>query len=159
MTATQFTEDFKIVGTLDGSEPTTRVFDVDASGSGATISKGDLVILDSTAGYVKKAPDGAANTSQWVGIATSDSDETGSVDGTVAVAFSTAGLVVRGAPTTPGNLALALKLTRVTLDVSGGGVQTVDENDTTNGVLRVLTYDTTNSTIDVVVPCHLPFVS
>ena len=160
MTATQFTGDFTPIGTLNGTEAVTRTFRVDASGSGLTISKGDLVILDTTAGYVKKAGDGAASTSRWVGLAVSDSDETGSVDGTVEVLFSPSGLIVRGQATTVGNLVDAIELTLVTLDVSGG-VQKVDENDTSNGVLCVLDFDATSGaeTIDVVVPCHLPYVS
>jgi len=160
MTATQFTGDFTAIGTLNGTEATTRTFRVDASGSGLTISKGDLVILDTTAGYVKKAGDAAASTSRWVGLAVSDSDETGTVDGTVEVLFSTGGLIVRGKPTTVGNLAAAIELTLVTLDVTAG-VQTIDENDTSNGVMTILGYDATSGSeyIDVVVPCHLAYQS
>lgn len=158
MTATQYSGDFRIVGTLDGNEPTTASFDV-KSGAAASIEAGDLVIVDGgNAGYVKKAADGASSTAEWIGMATGASTDTASADGTVQVAFSGAGLIVRGQATTPGNFAQAIKRTRVTLDVSGG-VQKVDENDTSNGVLRIWAYSVTDSTIDVVVPCHLAFVS
>lgn len=158
MTATQFTGDFTAIGTLNGTEAVTKEFDV-KSGAAISIQKGDLVIVDgSNAGYVKKAADGAANTARWIGIAESDSDDTASADGTVQVLFSPSGLLVRGLPTTAANLTQAIKLTLVTLDVASG-VQKVDENDTTNGVLAVYAYNTTDGTIDVVVPCHLPYVS
>lgn len=159
MTAVQYTQDFKTVGTLSGHEPVSKQFDV-KSGALTSISAGDLVIVDgSNAGYVKKAADGASSSAAWIGRAKTDSTDTVGADGVVTVEFDSVGLVVRGLPTTASNLAQAIKLTRVTLDVSGGGVQTVDENDTSSGVLRVLTYDTNAGTIDVVVPCHLAFVS
>ncbi len=158
MTATQFNGDFRQIGTLDGREPVVMEFDVKA-GAATSIEDGDLVIVDgSNAGYVKKAADGAASTAEWIGLAVKDSTDTASADGVVKVALSPVGLIVRGLATTPGNFAQAIKNTRVTLDVSTG-VQKVDENDTVNGVLRVLDYNTTDSTIDVVVPCHLAFVS
>lgn len=158
MTATQFTGDFDAIGSLCGEEVVSRQFDV-KSGAAASIDVGDLVIVDGgNAGYVKKAADGAANSAEWIGRAVTTSTDTASADGVVTVEFAPSGLVVRGLATTPGNFAQAIKNTRVTLDVSGG-VQKVDENDTTNGVLRILAYDTTNSTIDVVVPCHLTYVS
>ena len=151
--AEQFTGDFRTVGTMDGSQPVTRTFDV-KSGAAASIAVGDLVVVDGgNAGYVAGAGNGAASTSTWIGRAVSTSTDTASADGVVDVEFSPAGLIVRGTPTTPGNLAQAIKGTKVTLDVSGG-TQTVDENDTTNGILTVLAYDDTSGeeTIDVVVP-------
>jgi len=158
MTAVQYTSDFKTIGTLDGGAPVVRTFDV-KSGSAASIAIGDLVIVDGgNAGYVAKAGDGAASTSRWIGKAVTTSTDTASADGVVDVEFHPSGLVVRGLATTPGNFAQAIKNTRVTLDVSGG-VQKVDENDTVNGVLTILAYDSTLETIDVVVPCHLVLVS
>ena len=158
MTATQFTGDFTAIGTLNGTEAVTKKFDVKA-GAAISIQKGDLVIVDgSNAGYAAKAANGASSTARWIGIAESDSDDTASADGTVQVLFSPSGLIVRGLPTTAANLAQAIKLTRVTLDVASG-VQKVDEDDTSSGVLCVYDYNTTDGTIDVVVPCHLSVVS
>jgi len=158
--ATQFTGDFDTVGTLDGSSPCTREFDV-KSGAAASIEVGDLVTVDDgNAGYVKKAADGASNAREWVGRACKASTDTASADGVVEVEFAPSGLIVRGLVTTVGNLAQTIIGTRVTLDVASG-VQKVDENDTTNGVLRVLSYVSTSGeeTIDVIVPCHLTHVS
>jgi len=39
-------------------------------------------------------------------------------------------------------------LTQVTFDVDADGVQTVDENDTSNGVARILAYDADEGTVD-----------
>ncbi len=149
--AEQFTGDFHVVGTVDGSAPLNREFDVEA-GAASTIAAGDLVTVGN-AGYVAKAADGAASTVVWYGLALNASTDTAGADGVVTVAYSPSGLIVRGAPTTPGNLAQAIKYTKVTLDVAAG-VQTVDENDTSNGILSVYAYDATTGaeTIDVVVP-------
>lgn len=158
--AEQFTGDFITIGTLDGSEPVVKEFDV-VSGAAASIAVGDLVTIDDgNAGYVKKAADGASSALQWIGRCVKNSTDTTTAAGVVEVEFSPAGLIVRGAPTTASNLAQAIIGTRVTLDVTAS-VQTVDENDITSGVLRVLDYDSTSGeeTIDVIVPCHLTYVS
>lgn len=160
MTATQYTGDNRIIGTLDGNQAVVREFDV-KSGTTASIAEGDFVTVDnSNPGYVKTAANGASSALEWIGVCVKASDETAGADGTCEVAFSPSGLIVRGTPTTPGNLAQSVKLTLVTLDVTTG-TQTIDENDTSSGVLRVLTYDDTSGeeTIDVVCPCHLNFVS
>ena len=150
--AEQFTGDFHGIGTRDGSQPVTDTYSVEA-GAVSTIASGDLVVVGN-AGYVAKAADAASTDNTWVGMAVSASTETVAADGEVVVAFSPDGLLVRGLPTTPGNLAAAIINTSVTLDVAAG-VQTVDENDTTKGVLTVVAYDTTNGTIDVSVPFQL----
>jgi len=152
--AEQFTGDFHVVGTRDGSEAITAEFNV-YQGAAATIAAGDLVIVDgSHAGYVLYAPDGASSDNIWVGMAVSASTEGVSTNGTVQVMYSPAGLIVRGKATTPGHFTVAIINTAVTLDVAAG-VQTVDEDDTTKGVLRIVRYDVTNSTIDVDVPFQL----
>jgi hypothetical protein len=121
------------------------------SGTTATVKMGDLIVVDaSNAGYVSKAPNGASSTLTWVGVALGASDETTSADGTVDVRVSKAGLVVELDATTPSNLAQALIGTKVTLDVSGG-VQKVDENDTSNGILTILSY--ASPKVKVLVPC------
>lgn len=152
--AEQFTGDFHVVGTRDGSEPITAEFNV-YQGAAATVAAGDLVAVDgSQAGYIIKAADGYSSDNTWVGMAVSASTEGVSTNGTVQVMYSPAGLIVRGVPTTPGSLAVTILNTAVTLDVTVD-VQTVDETDTTKGVLRVVRYDSTNSTIDVDVPFQL----
>ncbi len=156
MAATQYTGDFRVVGTVGGDSPVTRVFDV-VAGAAASIAIGDLVIVDgSNPGYVAKAGDGASSTSSWVGMAVSNSTDTALADGTVEIMFHPSGLVVRGTPDTPGNLAQAIIDTQVTLEMAAAD-QEIDENDTSNGVLTIVTYDSTsgNETIDVVVPFNL----
>lgn len=155
--AEQFTGDFHIVGTVDGGEATSREFAV-VAGAASSIAKGDLVVIDAgNAGYVAKGANGASNSVRWLGMAKSDSTDTVGADGVVDVAYHPSGLIVRGVPTTAGNLAQGIFNTLVTLDVTTG-VQTVDENDTANGVLSVWDYNTDDSTIDVVVPFHIPWV-
>lgn len=156
---TAFVGDFKTVGVVGGNQPEVAVFDV-VAGAAASIEAGDLVIVDgSNPGYVKKAADGAASTARWVGRAVKASTDTVAADGVVEVEYHPNGLIVRGLATTPGNFAQSIVGTRVTLDVSTG-VQKVDENDTSNGVLEVIRYATISSSdIDVIVPYHGPYVS
>lgn len=156
--AEQFTGDFETIGVVGGEQPEIDTFEV-KSGTTASIAVGDLITIDdSNPGYVKKAANGASSSLRWVGRAVTASDETASADGTVEVEYHPSGLIVRGLPTTAGNLAQAIKNTLVTLDVSTG-VQTVDENDTSSGVLVIKAYDTDAGTIDVIVPCHLVYQS
>lgn len=143
-------QDVKLVG----ETPMSQEFLV-KSGTTGSIKFDDLVILDgANAGYVKKAPNGASSSDTWVGVCVRASEETASADGAVEVRFSKAGLVVELEVTTAGNLAQSVIGTKVTLDVSGG-VQKLDENDTTNGVLTILSYDATAGTAKVLVPCNL----
>lgn len=131
------------------ARPTATEYATDAGTS--DIEAGDWVKLDSTQGYVTVCADGDSNAATWVGIAASDSTHTASADGVVRV-FDNPAYVFRGKPTTPANLAVSILNTFVTLDVDGDGVQTVDENDTTNGALLVLDFDNSVSgeeTIDV----------
>lgn len=120
---------FEYKGTIDGSTPNSRVFDV-ASGTTASISIGDLVVVAD--GYAAKVANGGGTTGGRYGLARSASTETTTAAGSVQVDFSPVGLVLQGVATTPGNLATAFKFDKVTIDVSGA-TQTVDENDTTNG--------------------------
>ena len=123
---------FKIV---DGKPYETKTFATDAGST--DIAVGDLVILGkTTAGYAEKAPATTVVTDNILGVAVSASDHTASVDGTVDVAFSYAGLLCEATATTPTNLTRAVVGTSVTLDVSGA-TQTIDENDTTNGFIYI----------------------
>lgn len=146
--------DFQILGTLNGtpicSTPETSVKEsAVVAGTTSSITYGDLVVYAN--GYWAKVADGGANAAGKYGIALGTSTETASADGYVSVAYSPDGLLVKGAATTPANLAQGVLGDKVTLDVTGG-VQTVDENDP-NGVLVVKTYDSTSVT--VVVPYAL----
>ena len=159
MTAVQFTGDFRTVGVVGGGQPEVAEFDV-VLGVLTSIEDGDLVIVDgSNAGYVKKAADAASNTARWIGRARKDSTDTVAAAGTVEVEYHPNGLIVRGNATTVGSFAQSIIDTRVTLDVAAG-VQTVDENDTTNGALTIIRYATVQaSDIDVIVPFNSPYVS
>lgn len=150
------TYDFTLVGAVDGSTAMstsgTSVKDsaVVGSGSGATISPGDIVRYLN--GYWAKVADGEATAAGLYGMAVTTSTETGSVDGLVTVKYHPSGLLVKGKPTTASNLAQAILGDIVSIDV-GSGVQTVDENAA--GILRVRDYDnsvTGNETITVILP-------
>lgn len=119
------------------------------AGSAASIKAGEWVVQN-TGGdveYVTVATDGAANTSTWVGVAATTSTDTAAADGEVYV-FDNPDDKFVGKPTTAANLADALLLTQVTLDVSSSD-QTIDENDTVNGTLIVKDYDTDRGEITV----------
>lgn len=138
--------DFSVVETSTKNNPT-RSFSVQA---GATpILVGEPVIVDGgNPGYVIAAPDGAGSTSSFAGlVAASDSTQTASADGIVTV-YDDPEIIVRGKATTPANLPVANKLTKVTIDLTGG-VYTFDEDDTVNGVATIVDFDTTAGTVDV----------
>lgn len=139
--------DFAVVDST-GTTPSSRKYKVKA-GSAASIKAGEWVVQN-TGGdveYVTLAANGASNSSVWVGVAASNSTDTASADGEVEV-FDNINYVFRGRPTTPANLATALLLTQVTLDVASG-VMTIDEDDTTNGTLQIVGFDADADTIDV----------
>ena len=100
--------------------------------------------------YVVAAADGASTTQVWIGIAASEDTVTASADGEVYV-YDNPEYIYRGKPTTPANLAPSIINSKVTLDVDGNGRQTVDETDTTNGVLTIKGFDATagEETIDI----------
>ena len=148
--------DFQSLGPVEGgtAQQTSGTSAQDsgvASGGAATIEAGDVVVYAN--GYWAKVADGGAATAGQYGLAVEASDETASADGLVTVLYHPAGLLVRGTPTTVGNLALAIIGDRVTMDVASGN-QTVDENDAGNGELRILRYVSTSGqeSIDVVLP-------
>ena len=118
--------------------------------AGATaINPGEFVIQD-TAGdaeYVQPPADGASNTATWVGVAATLDTVTAGADGVVYV-YDNSTYQFRGKATTPANLTTANILTQVTLDVTAGA-QTVDENDTTNGTLRIMNINADDGTVDV----------
>lgn len=148
--------DFRFRGTLSGEDAISEVKDV-KSGTAASIDEGDLVIPDNgNAGYVRKVADGEVITQAYrVYYAISASTETAGADGTVKVMYAP-GMILEGKAKTPANLAQAVIDTKVTVDVDTG-VITVDENDTTNGFLRIKRpeggaskFDTTNGIIEVI---------
>ena len=138
--------DFHVVDTGNGEAPVAHRYITDA-GQGA-INAGEWVIRDaSEPEYVDIAADGAANSATWVGVAATTATHTASADGEVWV-YDDPNYVFRGLPTTSSNLADTLLNDQVTLDVTAGA-HTVDENDTTNGTLRIVGYDSSAGTIDV----------
>jgi hypothetical protein len=140
--------DFRYVGTVNGAEPTERDFNV-VAGTTASIAIGDVVVIAN--GYAAKVADGGCAAAGFYGLATSASDETAAANGTVRVQFVVGdALIVRGAPTTASNLAAAILFDRVSMDVDGNGVQTVDENDPNAAyALFIWDYDDADDTIDV----------
>ncbi len=148
--------DFKLIGTLNGESTTGVVKDVKA-GAVASIAIGDLVIPDDgNDGYVRKVANGEnSTTATRVYIATSNSSDTASADGTVEL-VTAPGMILEGTATTKANLAQGVIDTKVTVDVAAG-VITIDEDDTTNGFLRIrrpaggaANFDTTNGVIEVI---------
>lgn len=97
--------------------------------------------------YVTVAANGAADSAVWVGVAATTDTVTAGADGVVYVYDDPNYLFVGGA-TTPANLATTVINTQVTLDVTTN-VQTVDENDTTNGTLIIRDYNSGRGTVVV----------
>ena len=133
--------DFRVTSTT-GGEPTAHKYQVQA-GAVTTIKAGEWVIQGTgdDVEYVTIAADGAANTAIWIGVAATDSTDTVAADGEVYV-FDDPNYIFTGKATTFTNLATTSILTEVTLDVDGSTTaQTIDENDTTTGTLRIMSYD------------------
>lgn len=139
--------DFHVLDPDNGSTPVAHKYHV-ILGTANSIKAGEWVIKDgSNANYVKVAADGASNTAVWVGVAASTSNDTTAADGTVEV-YDNPDYVFRGKPTTATNLAYTIRFDQVTLDVTSS-VQTIDENDTSNGTFIIQDFDTDKDTIDV----------
>lgn len=139
--------DFSYQGTFDGVERSERDFNV-ANGTTASIAIGDIVTMAD--GFAAKTGNGEANATGFYGLAVEASNETTGAAGTVKVVYHTSGLILRGIPSTPGNLDPAILFDRVSLDLDGS-TQKVDENDPNAAYsLFIWDYNTTNGTIDVV---------
>lgn len=146
------------IKTLNGGEgnlPAPFIQELDVkSGTAGSIEPGMLVVKDgSNAGYVAAGANGATTSAIVVGVAASTSSETASADGKVLVESAPYFLAQMFA-TTPGNLSQAVKLTACTLDVSSGSY-TVDENDTTNGFIRIYSYDSATGECIVSFACDV----
>jgi len=105
------------------------------------IKAGELVIQDGSGDeeYVMLPSDGAANSSVWVGLAVSNDTNSASADGIVYVVDALDAEFI-GKATTWANVSKSVMNTKVTLDVTST-VQTLDENDTTNGCFLMLNYN------------------
>lgn len=124
------------------------------SGTAGSIEPGMLVVKDgSNAGYVAAGANGATTSAIVVGVAASTSTETASLDGKVLVESAPV-ILAQMFATTPGNLSQAVKLTACTLDVSSGAY-TIDENDTTNGFIRLYSYNATTGECIVSFSCNV----
>jgi len=142
---------FEYRGVVEGSaSPVSMKKDV-KSGAVGSINFGDLVRADDgNPGYVKKGANGDTLTlAPKAFYAISTSTDTAGADGYVYV-LSGDNMVLSGTATTPANLSQARIDTSVTLDTSGDA-QTIDENDTTTGFMKIRRpiagasgFDTTN---------------
>jgi hypothetical protein len=139
---------FTYQGTADGEAPGEMELNVAVSGTASTIKIGDIVVVAN--GYASQAGNGGCVTRDMIyGLAVSDSTEAVAAEGTVKFIYSHSGLILRGTPTTPANLAVGILFDNVSLDLSGT-TQTVDENDPSAAYcLKIMDYNTTNGTIDV----------
>jgi len=119
--------------------------------AGATAPEvGQWLIQDTGADaeYYQLPADGASNANNWGGVVAQIlTAVTATADGEYLI-YDAQDTTFRGPATTSGNLADSILNTKVTLDVNSS-YQTVDENDTTNGVLFVEGYDASNGTVDV----------
>ena len=79
------------------------------------------------------------NSSVWVGLAVSNDTNSASADGIVYVVDALDAEFI-GKATTWANVSKSVMNTKVTLDVTST-VQTLDENDTTNGCFLMLNYN------------------
>jgi hypothetical protein len=106
------------------------------------IKAGELVIQDTSGDeeYVQIPANGASNTAVWVGLAVSNDTNSASADGIVYVVDALDAEFI-GKATTWANVTKAVMNTKVTLDVAST-VQTLDEDDTTNGCFLMLNYNT-----------------
>ena len=138
-----------------GTLPTYPVKAEIVAGTAASVKTGYLVIEDGgNAGYDKAAPDATDSTSTIKGIAAGESTETAALDGRVEIVRAPV-IIARMKATTPGNLARTVINTKCTLDVSSGSY-TVDENDTSNGFIKILDYDnTTDGNCIVEIACEV----
>ena len=136
---------FTNVTGLNGETLTPKEYTV-ASGTAASIEPGMVVVI--TSNNAAEAANGVDNTADIIGVAASTSTETAAAAGTVLVKRAPV-LRAKAVATTPGNLSSSVILTKCTLDVTGTS-HTVDENDTTNGFIRILDYDnTTDGNLDI----------
>lgn len=138
-----------------GLVPTSPVKAAVFAGAAASVKAGYLLVEDPTGGSegtVMAAANGTTTSSTIFGIAAGDSTETATANGEVEYVRAPV-LICKMKATTPANLATAVLLTQCTLDVSSGSY-TVDENDTTNGFIKILWYDnTTDGNCIVEIPC------
>jgi hypothetical protein len=119
--------------------------------AGSTAPEAGQWLVQNTGGdaeYAVLPSDGASTSQIWVGVvAQIVKAVTATVDG-IYLVYDAAGNSFKGPVTTSSNLATSLLQTKVTLDVSSND-QTIDENDTTNGVLYIEEVDLNGNTVIV----------
>ncbi len=117
--------------------------------AGSTAPEYGQLLVQNTGGDVEYAvlpSDGASNAQNWVGVVGQVlSAVTASADGEYLV-FDPRYTSFVGVVTTAGNLADSVLNTKVTLDVNSDD-QTIDEDDTTNGVLFIEDYNSSAGTV------------
>ncbi len=106
------------------------------------IKAGEMVIQDASGDeeYVQIPANGDTNAKVWVGLAVSNDTNSASADGVVYVVDALDAIFI-GKATTWTNVSKAVMNTKVTLDVAST-VQTLDENDTTDGMFLMQNFDT-----------------
>jgi hypothetical protein len=134
--------DFRVV---DGHRWGARPYQTKAGQT--AINAGELVMQDVSGDeeYIIAGANGGSTSDTWVGVAVTNDTNSASVDGVVYVVDAVDAEFV-GKATTFTNLSSASILTSVTLDVAST-VQTLDENDTSNGCFMITGYN--SSTKDV----------
>ena len=120
------------------------------AGAATSVKTGDFV-LQNTAGdvhYAKAIGTGNASTDDVViGLAATNSTETVSVDGSVMVYDDSDNKYI-GLAEVKANLADAKLLTKVIiLSNATTGIQTLDEDDVTKGIARILDYNATSGEV------------
>lgn len=113
------------------------------AGAVGSILPGYPVIVDSgNAGYCKAAPDNMTTADVFLGIASSTSTDTVAADGTVNLEAAPV-MIVKIKAKTPANLTAAMCLTnKYTIDLTSANY-TLDQGTTTNGVLKLISFDNT----------------
>ncbi|MCP4255474.1 MAG: hypothetical protein GY775_19135 [Candidatus Scalindua sp.] len=116
--------------------------------AGATpILAGEPVIQDpASPQYVIAAPDGADNTSTWIGVAQTNSTETATGDGQVSVTDDPK-VLYRGKALDPSILSPGISNTKVTVSLVGDQY-TVNAGTTLNGVLTLHEVNAAAGTVD-----------
>lgn len=118
------------------------------SGTAASITVGDIVIEDTTnAGYVKAVGTAEVTSSDVVvGRADTTSTETASADGVVMVNDELATQVFRGY--TVGTPTQAQVNSTVTITSAADGTQKINEDNTIDGVAKIIDFNATAKTVD-----------
>lgn len=112
------------------------------------INAGELAVQDTSGDeeYALAAANGASTSQVWLGLAVTKDTVTAGADGIVYIVDAN-DAVFTGKVTTWANVNSSIMNTKVTLDVAST-IQTLDEDDTTNGCLLLLGFNPTRQEVD-----------